>query len=162
MIIHRALSAVSGRKWFFRQPCTGRKCTYTNEGASSTLEKRQTAQQAVQKHMPNYQLWFWSVWITSGQELYPAERAMTVTTGSKIPSLFMRVHKLAAVCSCANWRIDNCNGGAPCLLISFCSSSSIASSSAMSRGVSPSLFTPPTLAPWLIKYLQQKQEMLFL
>ena len=47
---------------------------------------------------------------------------------------------------------------APCRLISFCSSSSIASSSAMSIGVSPSLFTTPTLAPWLIRYLQQQQQ----
>lgn len=50
-----------------------------------------------------------------------------------------------------------CQGEAavPCRLISFCRSSSMASSSAISNGVSPSLFTTPTFAPWLIRYLQR-------
>lgn len=52
-----------------------------------------------------------------------------------------------------------CQGKAavPCRLISFCRSSSMASSSAISNGVSPSLFTTPTFAPWPIRYLQRHE-----
>lgn len=46
----------------------------------------------------------------------------------------------------------------PCRLTSFWSSSSIASSSAISKGVSPSLLTAPTCAPWPIKNLENQKK----
>lgn len=44
----------------------------------------------------------------------------------------------------------------PCFLTCSSSRSFMAASSAMSDGTSPSLFTAATLAPWLIRYLQER------
>lgn len=94
----------------------------------------------------------WLIWKTLTQNCQKAKKWRGRDTKPRTP-LPSHCHE--------GWSLEClrnvCQGEAavPCRLISFCRSSSIASSSAISSGVSPSLFTTPTFAPWLIRYLQR-------